>query len=481
MEGLGGNHSLETALADLVDNSIDAGASDVLIRFVRQNGQVRALYVADNGRGLTPEAIDIAMTVGGQRSYSSKDLGHFGLGMKAASFSQAKSLTVLSRAARHPAVGRRWELSEAGHSFRVDVVTEEFAEAELLRDWALPPTGTGTVVRWDSMARVPVTEDPQRIETFLSQTVQSVSTHLGLVFHRRLEAGDLRLLLDIEDTERGMGPRFLVSPVNPFGYRTSGKLGYPKTLIAQANGTQMVFQCHIWPGRSSVPEFKLPDGPEHRQGLYVYRRDRLLQAGGDWGGISRPTKRLQLARVAIDIGNELTQFITMNPEKSRILVGPEFTHLAEKATADDGTGFFDFLNDAEQTFRDSRTRNSARKPLHFPPGKGLGPHLRRTIENEFTFMSEDRPVDIRWRGFSPGDSRFFDIDRDSQTLWLNDSYRSAVLGHRRAGLNDAPVVKSLLYLLMEHLFRGERFGNRDKDNVDVWQEILIAAAESEIP
>src|SRR4051794_2885785 len=75
LDALGRNHSLETALADLVDNSIDAGASRVLIRFVRDGARLVGLYVVDNGHGITPDDIDDAMTVGGRRSYTGSDLG----------------------------------------------------------------------------------------------------------------------------------------------------------------------------------------------------------------------------------------------------------------------------------------------------------------------------------------------------------------------------------------------------------------------
>ena len=110
LDGLGRNHSLPTALADLVDNSIDAHATHVLIRSVRQDGRLRAPYVVDNGDGIRPGSIDDAMTVGSRREYAATDLGRFGLGMKAASFSQARSMTVLSKVPGDQAVGRRWLL-----------------------------------------------------------------------------------------------------------------------------------------------------------------------------------------------------------------------------------------------------------------------------------------------------------------------------------------------------------------------------------
>lgn len=106
MEALGRNHAFESALADIVDNSIDAGADNTLIRFVRRGERLISLLIVDDGRGMNERQLDVAMTVGGTRKYGPNDLGRFGLGLKAASFSQARGLTVVSRAARHQPCGR---------------------------------------------------------------------------------------------------------------------------------------------------------------------------------------------------------------------------------------------------------------------------------------------------------------------------------------------------------------------------------------
>src|SRR4051812_29338218 len=92
MDALGRHHAFDTAIADLVDNSIDATAQHVLIRFVRRGRRLMSLLVVDDGGGMTSSQLDVAMTVGGRRRYGERDLGRFGLGLKAASFSQARTL-----------------------------------------------------------------------------------------------------------------------------------------------------------------------------------------------------------------------------------------------------------------------------------------------------------------------------------------------------------------------------------------------------
>lgn len=82
---VGLHHTITTALADLVDNSLDAGAAHVLIRFVQDGTRIVSMMLIDDGLGMDAATIDAAMTYGRRRDYGAADLGHFGVGMKAAS------------------------------------------------------------------------------------------------------------------------------------------------------------------------------------------------------------------------------------------------------------------------------------------------------------------------------------------------------------------------------------------------------------
>ena len=86
-------------------------------------------------------------------------------------------------------------------------------------------------------------------------------------------------------------------------------------------------------------------------------------------------------------------------------------------------------------------------------------------------------MSIRWAPL--GAKKFFSVDREESVLWLNKRYRAALLGGRAGSLNDLPVLKVLLYLLFEEIFAGQNVGPRDRDNLEMWQEILTAAAEAE--
>lgn len=480
LRALGRNHSLESALADLVDNSVDAAVGpdtpvEVLIRIVRQSGRLRSLYVVDNGRGITLDKIDTAMTVGGGRVYGETDLGLFGLGLKAASFSQARVLSVLSRAVGQNPVGRQWRLDTATTDFRCNVVPDEIAAVEVDRDWGLTPTGSGTVVRWDDVRAFPANDSPDLVEEFLTRRISSIHGHLGLMFHRLLTSDRLRIFVDEENVDTGVvGVRTEPVPLDPFAYLKSGRTGWPRDLVADLNGTKIVLRCHIWPGRSNQPQFRLPGGAEDHQGLYFYRHDRLLHAGG-WDSVHAADKKLQLARVAIDIDGDISGLFTLNPEKSRVIVGPDFGMAVAQARAADDTTINDYLRTAEQTYTESQQRTRTRTAV-VPPGRGMDPKVRNEIRDEIPLTSNDE-LKILWKPFVTDD--LFEVDRDNSTLWLNQAYRRALLGGRRGGLNDAPVLKSLMFLLVQAVFQGYHLGARDRDNLEMWQEILTTAARVE--
>jgi hypothetical protein len=481
MDAIGANHRFETAVADLIDNAIDAHASRILVRFVLEEHAFRSFYVVDDGDGISPQNIDEVMRVGSARTYASHELGHFGLGLKAASFSQADSLTVLSRTPDSSAVGRRWLARKANQSFECDVVDEEFCEREIRRSWGFLPEGKGTIIRWDDIRTSPAGNDPEGTSRFVQDLITRLQQHLGLVFHRFLARDEaIKIGIDVEDVSlRGTGPPIVVRPADPFAYSRTGASGYPKDLRTNINGWALTLTCHVWPGRSQLPQFRLTNAPpEQWQGIYFYRRDRLLQAGG-WNGIEVQHRDLQLARLSIDIGDELvsSRILRMNPEKSRVECGHAFGAAVSRAVADDGTTFRSYIEVARQCFKESNQRHRMRKPVA-PLGRGLPPQLRRAVEQELAFLPGHEAVDMRWRDF--GDDQFFDVDREHNTIWLNTRYRVVVTGDNRGTLNDAALVKILLFLLAENLFHGAYLGPKDKDDLELWQTLLTAAVKEDL-
>lgn len=477
LNAIGLNYALEAAVADLVDNSIDAGASNVLIRFMRRGPQLVSLCIVDDGLGMDEAQLHDAMALGKRRDYGPNDLGHFGLGLKAASLGQARSLTVISRASGSRPCGMPWLKDNIGEDFMCDVVDQHYAEVLLSRPWLQATLGSGTVVRWDGVMNFPGARDAETTDRYIEQVVPQLRNHLGLVFHRLIAKRAVAITIDQEEADIGAtGLLQQVPPIDPFDYQMSGRPDYPRTLSVRLNSGTVELRCHMWPPRSQLPAFRVPysNCPDQGQGLYFYRHDRLLQAGG-WNGVVHPERSLQLARIAIDVDDCLEEHLTMNPEKTRIQASAAFIQAVESA----GSETFDlqtFCRDSIRRFKEARRRAGTRRRV-VPPGRGFAPAVRRSIGEELPFVEGSEPINIRWCDLA--DDTFLEVDLEERTIWLNRQYRSAVTGDRGTSLNDAPLLKAVLYLLLNDLFSGDFLGAKEKDDVKLWGAVLAAAARVE--
>jgi hypothetical protein len=472
-------YSLPAAVADLVDNSVDAAASTVLIRFLYTEDDLVSLVVVDDGRGMSETEIDHAMKFGGRREYGETDIGMYGMGLKSASLSQADNVTVLSTTAQSAPVGRRWTEEQAKAGWKCDIVANDFAAAELRRSWmpGLDTNSHGTVIRWDQVRDF--RKATGRIPGYLRRVRKATADHLGLQLHRFLQAGRLTVVIDAENVETGeIGAQTSVIALDPFNYPMSGATGYPKKFRVSIPGTgHLDATAHIWPARAKSPGYKLGGGAVSRhQGFYFYRNDRLIQAGG-WNNYRDDAEpHLSLARVAIDIPRSLEKFFSIRFSKSGVDSPLSFVSAVQSATCTDGTTFADYIDRAIEVYR-ARARPALRPII--PPGAGLSVGVRKAVRNNFPVIPREEEIIIKWERLPP--DQFFEIDRDERVLVLNSIYRRAVLAGRAASRADAPLVKSLLFLLVNDMFRTQRESAVEKAIIAAYQAVLVSAARSETP
>jgi hypothetical protein len=475
VKSLGANHTLESAIADLVDNSIDAGASSVSIRLLTSNDRLTQVEVLDNGKGMDAAAANAAMTIGHQRDYVDGDLGHFGMGLKAASFGHSDVLTVWSSHYGATPVGRRIRRADFSKDFTCEVLSADVAAERAADREIVLGSLVGTSIVWTDVRNAYRGRNPDEARSWLSTRNEALRSHLGVTFHRLLTAKRLQIDVLIDELGEALaGPGIPVMPIDPFGYMTSGHPEYPKDLVAKAGETKVKLTCHVWPAKSDVTGFRIGTKTgEQFQGFYIYRNDRLLQIGG-WSDTATPTSARQLARVVLEDTGAIGPFVTMNPEKSGLKFEPVFHDAINKAEASDGTTFLAFLQDAESIYTDANKRKRQRKPV-IRPDKGVAPAVRKRIGSELPFIDGDA-VNIKWKRMPAGE--FLDVDHPDKTLWLNSRYRG-LFAPDGGSLNDAPVVKALVFLLTHHVFEGQHLGSRDKDEIALWKSVLGAAAAAE--
>ncbi|MEJ7628416.1 MAG: DNA mismatch endonuclease Vsr [Nocardioidaceae bacterium] len=328
-------YNFPAAVADLVDNSVSAGARrvDVEIEFDSEDSRV---FVADDGCGMSTYGVLEAMRFGSRRVYhDEKDLGRYGLGLKTASLSQARRLTVVSR---RQALTQR----TAVRTLDLDLIVE-------LDDWVVIDPGRtevverakgmlsedegGTVVVWENLDRLLPERSPDggwARRRIASMTVKT-SEHLAMVFHRFLAADSGEPLVITVNGEKLM-------PWDPFATSETATQALPRRTFEIVVGTHqglVTLQRFVLPSRdafSSAAEFDRHSGPlkwNRQQGLYIYRANRLVQWGG-WAGIRGIDEHTKLGRAALDFSTDLDTVFQVNVAKMRVTIPSQLRPMLER-------------------------------------------------------------------------------------------------------------------------------------------------------
>lgn len=359
-------YELPQAVADLVDNSVSAGATriDIDLHFDGDSSWIR---IADNGRGMDTQTLVEAMRYGSERDYEEDDLGKFGFGLKTASTSQCRRVSVATR--RSPERARvearcldldhiegtnRWEILVLGPNERLDVLVEPLHD------------GPGTVVLWEVLDRVLDYQDPwgQWARRRLLAAAEEIDQHLSMVYHRFL-AGEVRgkrLAIRINGTA--------ITPWDPFC------AGEPTHVLEPRN-----YEVHTTQGAGivRVAPYVLPHQAEfssaqawqrasgtlkwnRQQGLYIYRANRLIQWGG-WSRLRTADEHTKLARVALDFHPRLDAAFSINIAKAIVKLPSELRSELEPLIAE-------VARLADQRYRRGQSHRQA--PTAASPGSRSG-------------------------------------------------------------------------------------------------------------
>lgn len=301
LRGLG--YSTAAALADIVDNSISACANEVRIDF-KWDGAGSRVLILDNGRGMSDPELEGAMRLGDKNPLAEReahDLGRFGMGLKTASLSQCRRLTVASIKDGVQSC-LRWDLDELAADPEGDwLLFEGPASGSAQHLAGLDGKKAGTLVLWETLDRI-VTAGYTADD--FNDLIDNVDAHLAMVFHRLLQGPRARIKLMLNGR-----------PVEPWDPFMSGHPAKPWTSPVAQQRTDsgiVAAQSHVLPHRDklTLAEFEKNAGPTGwtaQQGFYVYRNERLLVAGG-WLGLGNTgawnrEEAHRLARIRLDIPN----------------------------------------------------------------------------------------------------------------------------------------------------------------------------------
>jgi hypothetical protein len=323
-------YSSEAAVADIVDNSVSAGASRISI--AAGFGDDHWVSILDDGRGMTLEQAKAAMRLAGTVNTERKpgDLGRFGLGMKTASISQCRQLTVVSKTG-DGVIAVRWDLDHLAKASTWSLQILAADEIAMLPGvTGLQAQATGTLILWRVLDRlVGGVLGDRSLVTKLTE----IADHLELTFHRFI-AGAASPKIEIL-----VGSRALVA-LDPFleDHRATQRLPSEElNLQGEVVKVRPFILPHIGKLTSrDKSRAMITEGMRESQGFYVYRNNRLIDRG-TWFKLAPVSELSKLARVAVEFESSGDQTWALDVKKSRA-VPPEVIRRELRRVIDRITG-----------------------------------------------------------------------------------------------------------------------------------------------
>ena len=286
-------YSTAAALADLVDNSIAADSGTIRISAAMTPHPFVA--ICDDGTGMSEETLISAMRFGScdpREAREDGDLGRFGLGLKTASLSQCRRLTVATLKDGQFSTAR-WDLDEC------DRRRAWWLEQPPLSELPPEPIATltaqehGTAVIWEKLDRLEAAGG--------DLAVSEAADYLALAFHRFL-AGEIVGPFSILINER---PLEVIDPFLEGHVR--GQALHSETIYLDGREIAVAPFVLPFPSRLKPGDIERAGGRESLKsahGFYIYRGGRLVVPGG-WFRIMPSDDLIRLARIRVDIPVEL--------------------------------------------------------------------------------------------------------------------------------------------------------------------------------
>jgi len=387
-------YSLETALADLMDNSITANATRIEV-LTKIDREPFILFLSDDGDGMTAQSLKKNMQFPSrspEEYRSTADLGRFGLGLKTASFSQTRLFTVLSRKKGTTEYsGLTWDVKHLKDSGQWQMLINSEKEIkELLEQYGSVARShlnnsnyylPNTIVMWKGLYKFEnYLSISNKQEALKQEITNTTSEYLSIVFHRFMENKIKPLQIRINN--------IIVKPFNPFPLDNS-ELRVLETLNRDFGNDFVKMQGFVLPN-SSIKETKEnvnPWTPQNKslmdmEGLYIYRADRLILFGG-WNGLIKKMPRLQLGRLKIEIGNRVDHLFHLNVAKSQIIIPHDLKSAFLRAIVDlKSESQKEYFNHGLRTFPQRPIEKSTELFYKTATNKGI----LLTVNNEFPLL-----------------------------------------------------------------------------------------------
>jgi hypothetical protein len=318
-------YEFNTSMADIIDNSIAAKASNIEVIITMDFGGNILVSVIDDGCGMDKDGLINAMRYGSKRRTDQASLGKFGLGLKTASTAFCRRLSAISRGQAggevlkatwdldHIASVERWELQLGGATAEETKLLDTVAEGK-----------TGTLILWEKVDRLLkknyAVPDGRAAKNALKRYIDDLRLHVSMVYQRFLDNNDNRA----PDVNIRIN-REAVLPWDPYCIsETKAPIAekVQKVEIGEKEEAEFTVRAFILPRKdefsdqSTLKDARLTND---MQGLYVYRENRMIH-GPDWLDMYSKEPHMSLCRIELSFDHKLDDAFQVDIKKSRILL-----------------------------------------------------------------------------------------------------------------------------------------------------------------
>jgi len=318
-------YQFNTAVADVVDNSVAAEASNICLLLKQDFRGNVTLRIYDDGIGMDEDELLKAMQYGSPVRKSKASLGKFGLGLKTASTAFCRRLKVVSRnkpaSPLHVAV---WDVDHVSGTNKWEVLTGPAEKDDTAAFDEVLSGKSGTLVIWENADRVikayKKATGPAAVAAF-KKIVEGLRHHLATIFQRFLDTSDKRAARHVKMSLNGE----VITPWDPFCTQFSRMEGDDSILVEMPEGGKAEFRIRAFilprkgPGYPTDDDWRNARLTNQNQGIYVYRENRLIH-GPDWLGLFAKEPHLTLLRVEFSFDHRLDEAFQVDIKKSQVIL-----------------------------------------------------------------------------------------------------------------------------------------------------------------
>ena len=319
-------YQLETAIEDIIDNSIAADATKIAIELKMDHSGEVEVFISDNGYGMNHADLKDAMKYGSKKRANPKSLGKFGLGLKTASTAFCRKLSVISRAKESKEYHKAtWDLDHVASKNKW-LLQESIPEPDEIQTLTkISGNNSGTLVIWqkvDRLLRNYSTPGGAHAKRALDQIAENMNDHIAMVFQRFLDKSD-----DREGNVEIIINNKKVIPFNPFCPEESEVAASDKVPVeidGEIKG-EFIIKAYVLPNKfefGSNKDYQNSRPGNENQGIYIYRENRLIH-GPAWMRMYSKEPHFSLLRVEFSFDHTLDDVFNIDIKKSRILLNED--------------------------------------------------------------------------------------------------------------------------------------------------------------